>query len=200
MSAYEANIPPTTRSNIISSPNAVDRLFLQSIYDKGNSNNSGTFANASGARPFRRRPYRRGRRRRVHVQRRRCVRKAARGAAGRLRELPPADRNARCLVLEDLLPQGRIGPPATSGRGDRTTEGRASTDGLDNSTRLAHPFALTSSGRSSSGSRSRAGQSRCARGARRYGVVPGKRELRARYLDPLQSGIPRAVLHSPIIL
>ncbi len=107
---------------------------------------------------------------------------------------------ARCLVLEDLLPQGRIGPPATSGRGDRTTEGRASTDGLDDSTRLAHPFALTSSGRSSSGSRSRAGQSRCARGARRYGVVPGKRELRARYLDPLQSGIPRAVLHSPIIL
>ncbi len=48
VSAYEANIPPTTRSNIISSPNAVDRLFLQSIYDKGNSNNSGTFANASG--------------------------------------------------------------------------------------------------------------------------------------------------------
>src|SRR5271165_5102566 len=46
VSGNYANIPPTTRSSIISSSPTADPLYLQSTSDKGNSNNIGTFASA----------------------------------------------------------------------------------------------------------------------------------------------------------
>ena len=55
------------------------------------------------------------------MQRRRRLQQAARGALGRLREHPQAERVVRLLVLMEFLPQGGI-PTVTFDEGYRTTE------------------------------------------------------------------------------
>jgi hypothetical protein len=144
MSEFGINIPPTTRSSVISNSPAGDPLSLLSTFDKGDS---GDIEPAPSAAAHRSISAPRALSRsltlvsQAKVDLASCWLRAVRWAG--CESIRRRNEITRRLVLKELLPEGRLGPTAESGLGERAAAEPPDPDGLNDPAKLVQPFALS---------------------------------------------------------